>query len=124
MTPSPHQMEGKGRKDDAGKLRFDLIPPLALFRLAEVFTIGARHYSDRNWERGLRWGKVFGAMMRHAWKWWWGWTRDPEGQHHLASVMWGAAVLMEYEKTHRELDDRSRMGGNDEGVPSGNNSQR
>ncbi len=100
--PSP-----AGVKYDDGKLRFDLIPPLAMAEFARVYTIGAKKYEDRNWEKGLKWGRVFRALIAHAFKWWAGEKRDPDGQHPLASVMWCAATLMQYEHTHRELDDRS-----------------
>jgi hypothetical protein len=97
----------QGRKNDADKLRYDLIPPGPLARLAEVYTIGAKKYDDRNWEKGIKWGRIFGAMMRHSWKWFFGERYDKtDGQHHLASVVWGAFALMEYEKTCPELDDR------------------
>jgi hypothetical protein len=98
----------EARKDDGGKLRFDLIPVEPLRRLAEVYTIGARKYSDRNWERGLQWGRVYSALQRHATAWWGGEQNDAvDGQHHLASVAWCALALMEYERTHPELDDRT-----------------
>lgn len=90
--------KGEGRKDDSGKLRFDLIPAGPLQELARVYTMGAEKYDDRNWENGLTWGRVFAAMMRHAWAWWRGETNDPDdGQHHLASVAWCALALMEYQ---------------------------
>jgi hypothetical protein len=96
-----------GRKDDTEKLRYDLIPPYPLERLAEVYTIGAKKYSDRNWEKGMAWGRIFAAMMRHGWHWWSGVRWDPvDKQHSLASVAWCAFTLMEYELTHPELDDR------------------
>lgn len=99
-----------GVKYDSDKLRFDLIPPIALFELAKVYTIGARKYEDRNWEKGLKYGRVFGAMMRHAWRWWLGEERDPvDGQCHLASVMWCAAALIHFQATPEcrlNLDDR------------------
>jgi hypothetical protein len=98
----------QGKKNDSGKLRFDLMPVRPLESVADVFTRGAAKYEDRNWEKGLKWGRVFAAMMRHAWKWWRGEQLDEEdGQHHLASVAWCALVLMEYERTHPELDDRA-----------------
>lgn len=99
----------QGRKDDSNKLRFDLIPVEPLRKIAEVYTMGAQKYDDRNWEKGLRWGRVYAAMLRHATAWWGGEQCDPvDGQHHLASVGWCALALMEYETTHRELDDRPR----------------
>ena len=101
----------EGVKNDAGKLRFDLFPVVPLERLAEVYTIGAKKYTDRNWEKGIQWGRIFAAMMRHAWKWWRGEQFDEvDGQHHLASVAWCAFALMQYEITHPELDDRSLNG--------------
>ena len=98
----------EGRKEDTKKLRYDLIPVYPLERVAEVYTIGAQKYGDRNWELGIKWGRIFGALLRHAFAWWSGEQFDKEdGQHHLASVVWAALTLMEYEKTHPELDDRS-----------------
>ena len=97
----------EGTKHDQDKLRFDLIPVKPLENLAEVYTIGAKKYAPRNWEKGISWGRIFAAMMRHAWAWWRGEKYDPvDGQHHLASVAWCAFALMEYETTHQELDDR------------------
>ena len=96
----------EGRKDDQNKLRYDLIPTRPLAELAKVYTVGARKYADRNWEKGLLWGRVFAAMMRHAWAWWSGKRRHEKGMHPLASVAWCAFTLMEYEHTHNELDNR------------------
>lgn len=98
-----------GTKADAGKHRYDLIPARPLDELARVYTIGASKYAERNWEGGLAWGRVFAAMMRHAWAWWRGERHDPEdGQHHLASVVWCAFALMEFEQTHPDGDDRPK----------------
>ena len=98
-----------GRKDDQGKKRFDLIPVLPLWLLAEVYTIGARKYADRNWEKGIQFSRIFAALQRHAWRWWGREQNDQtDSQHHLASVAWCAMSLMEYEQTHHELDDRPR----------------
>lgn len=98
-----------GVKYDENKLRYDLIPAYPLAKVAEVYTVGAAKYEDRNWEKGLSWGRVFAAMQRHAWAWWSGERDDADnGQHHLASVVWCALALLEYEQTHPELDDRPR----------------
>lgn len=98
---------GAGVKHDDGKLRFDLIPVRPMEQVAEVYTIGASKYGDNNWRDGIQWGRIFRALLSHAWKWWRGETFDKEdGQHHLASVAWCALTLMEYERTHTELDDR------------------
>jgi len=97
----------QGRKDDLGKLRFDLIPAKPLMKLAEVYTYGAGKYNDRNWERGLRWSRIFAAIQRHLWKWWAGEENDDEsGLSHLVHAAWGCFALLEYLDTHPELDDR------------------
>lgn len=93
--------------DQQGKLRYDLIPVVPLAELARVYTLGASKYTDRNWEKGMAWGRVYAALQRHAHAWWGGERDDQDdGQHHLASVAWCALALIEYERTHRELDDR------------------
>lgn len=100
-------MTTEGRKDDANKPRWDLLPR-SIWQLVEVYTIGAKKYADRNWEKGIAWHRIFRAMIGHAFKWWLFREKlDPDdGQHHLASVAWCALALMEYEETHPELDDR------------------
>ena len=96
-----------GVKNDAGKPRFDLIPPLPLLELAKLYATGAVKYAERNMEKGLKFGRVFAAMMRHAWKWWAGQKYDEEdGQHHLISVIWCALTLFELERNRPEFDDR------------------
>lgn len=98
----------QARKDDEGKLRFDLIPPGALKELAAVYTVGASKYGDRNWEQGLAWGRVFAAIQRHLWAFWGGEDLDPDdGLSHLAHAAWGCLTLMEYAQTHPEMDERS-----------------
>ena len=97
------------RKYDNEKERFDLIPPGPLLELARVYTYGAGKYADRNWEKGLAWGRIFAAIMRHLWKFWRGeWVDDESGLPHLAHAAWGCFALLEYMNTHPELDDRPK----------------
>lgn len=127
----------EGRKNDSGKLRYELIPWHPLRELAHVYTLGATKYDPWNWKKGLAWGRVFGAMMRHAWDWVRGEKYDREclnpecrtylpteasedrempcpqcgtggkRQHHLSSVAWGAFTLMDYERLKVGEDDRN-----------------
>lgn len=97
----------EGRKDDMGKLRYDLIAAGPLEELAKVYTYGANKYEDNNWRRGLKWGRVFGAVMRHMWAFWRGEDLDKEsGLPHLAHAAWGCFTLLDYTKTQRKFDDR------------------
>lgn len=98
-----------GKKDDG--LRYDLIPALPLALVAEVYTLGAKKYADNNWRHGIPWHKMYRALISHANRFWSGESRDPDGQHHLASVVFMAMSLMEYELTAKQHDDRFVGGG-------------
>ena len=103
-------MTTAGRKDDEGKLRFDLLPVEPLKKVVEIYTKGAIKYSDRNWEKGISYSRCFAALQRHSWEYWNGIDVDPEdGQHPLTSVVFYCLALMEFDKTHPELDDRPRQ---------------
>lgn len=99
----------EGRKDDAAKARHDLIPPELPDAVAQVLAFGAGKYGERNWERGMAWGRPFAALMRHMWAWWGGEARDPEtGMSHLWHAGCCIAFLIAYEARHDGVDDRPR----------------
>lgn len=99
----------EGNKFDTGKLRFDLVPAIPLQSLVSVYTYGAGKYADRNWEKGIKYGRVFAAIMRHLWKWWAGEEVDEEsGLPHLAHAAWGCLALLEFSRTKKEMDDRPK----------------
>jgi len=106
-----------GRKDDQGKLPMELIAPEMLFALATILKFGAEKYAARNWEKGMSWGRVFGALMRHMWAWWAG--KGPTSENFLfgelddetgCSHLWHAACcimfLVAYEDRKVGKDDR------------------
>ena len=80
------EKQGEGRKDDAGKLRYSLIPVGPLRAIAEVLDFGARKYGADNWKRvpDAR-ARYTDALMRHVEAWRDGERRDAEtGLPHLA----------------------------------------
>lgn len=100
-----------GKTYDAGKLRFDLIPPEWETALAQVMTAGAQKYADRNWEKGLSWSRRYGSLRRHTNAFWAGEDFDPEtGLPHLAHIAWNALALLTFMQTHPEFDDRVKPG--------------
>jgi hypothetical protein len=100
-----------GRKDDSDKEPFELFPPRAMMELARLYLAGSKKYSPRNWEKGMRWGRVFAAAMRHLWKFWMGEDVDAEdGIHHTIHAAWCCMTLFEYWKHRIGSDDRSLLG--------------
>lgn len=101
-----------GTKFDQGKTRYDLLPPEFLDGTAQVLTFGANKYGERNWEKGMSWGRVFGALMRHMWAWWWGQGKDPEtGMSHLWHASCCIAFLIAFEGREVGTDDRAKHAG-------------
>jgi 5'(3')-deoxyribonucleotidase len=56
---------GAKRDLGSGKGRFDLISPIFLQRLADLYESGAIKYGDRNWEKGIPLNKYLDSAMRH-----------------------------------------------------------
>lgn len=101
----------EGRKDDAGKPRYDLLPPELLEAVAQVLTIGAAKYGVRNWEKGMDWSRVFAALQRHMWAWWDGENTDAEtGLSHLHHAGCCIAFLIAYESRREGFDNRPNGG--------------
>lgn len=112
-----------GHKDDRDKVRLELIPPELLFAVGTILTSGAKKYADRNWEAGMSWGRVFGALMRHLWAWWAGKAPTTKsflfgdldgetGRSHLWHAGCCIAFLIAYEERRSGLDDRFDGKGN------------
>jgi len=80
-----------------------------MVELAAHYERGAKKYADRNWEKGMAWGKCFASLQRHAWAWMNGEDRDPEtGTHHMISVAWNAIALFVYSVRKIGTDDRPK----------------
>ena len=90
--------------------RFDLIPAGPLWKLAEIYGVGAKKYAERNWERGYEWSKSYAALMRHLNLFWQGEDIDDgpggTGLPHLTCAAFHVFALEEFTRTHPEFDDR------------------
>jgi|GEM_PF-1523571 len=107
MPQAGEKPDGGGLRYDDGKARYDLIPPEALEALAHHYRLGAAKYADRNWERGMKWGRCFGSLMRHCWAFWRGETHDKEtGSHHMIAAAWNCIALFTYDERKIGEDDR------------------
>ncbi len=108
MSMSKEEEKSKvivGRKDDLGKLRYGLIPPLALKELARVLTFGSLKYADNNWrkvENGE--SRYFDACMRHLWAWKEGEKNDEEsGLPHLSHALCCISFILD-----KEMEDKGK----------------
>jgi hypothetical protein len=100
------QMDQAMKFDDE-KVRMELIPPELMEAVGTILTFGAKKYADRNWEQGMSWSRVFGALMRHMWAWWRGQNLDPETKKsHLWHAACCIAFLITYEQREVGTDDR------------------
>jgi len=85
------------------------MPPRALDSVVEILTYGAAKYADRDWEKGIEWGRLFGAAQRHLWSFWRGEDIDPEsGLPHLSHAACNILMLIEYYFLHNGTDDRAK----------------
>lgn len=102
------KLEGKalGMKFDDEKLRYDLLPPLALEETVKVLTFGARKYQPNNWQHvDDAHARYFAALQRHTWAWQQGEVVDPEsGIHHLAHAMCCLMFLYEHDVLYSNED--------------------
>jgi len=125
----------KAKRYNKGKIRYELISPIALAELAKVYTLGAHKYSvykdksgqtvlgkdipfenvqdydliedaSSNWRLGQNWKEAMGSIKRHIEEWELGKDFDELGTLHLGNAMWGLATLIDFYKTYPQGDDR------------------
>lgn len=100
----------KAMKYDDEKVRMELLPPVSLERIAEVFTYGAVKYDDWNWANSMKASRLYGALMRHMNAWYQGENLDPEsGLPHLAHAGCCIMMLLDSMELHGSVvDDRPK----------------
>ena len=88
----------EGLRYDEGKIRLDLIPPEWIWGLGQVLTVGAIKYAERNWEKGMKWSRVVGSLLRHVYKFIGGERYDKDtGCHHMYMAAWNCCTLATYD---------------------------
>ncbi len=90
-------MSEQGRKYDGGKLRYDLIPVLALEEMVKGLTYGTIKYDDNNWVKVPNGRKRYlAAALRHIQEYRKGNLWDEEqGIHHLSAAMNNLSFVVE-----------------------------
>lgn len=102
-----------GRKDDAAKPMWDLLPYGEVEKIVEVLTFGAKKYAPDNWKKvpdAQR--RYFAAMMRHLTAHQRGEDNDPEsGLSHLAHAGCCLLFLMHFDASPPENPQSPSSGG-------------
>ena len=92
---------GAVRDMHEGKGRCDLLPPLALLRVARHFEAGATKYGDRNWEKGIPMHSFLDSGIRHLLKY----MNGQDDEDHLAAAAWNILCALETEEKRPEMQD-------------------
>lgn len=96
-----------GRKDDHGKNPLELLPTDALEEIGKILQHGAMKYDPRNWEKGMSWGRIYGAALRHLFAWWRGEALDKDsGLSHISHAACCLLFLLTYSLRRVGTDDR------------------
>jgi hypothetical protein len=113
--------ESQGIKFDDGKLQWDLLPWDGVAEIVKVLQFGAKKYAPHNWEKGIKFSRIFGAVIRHMTAWFLGETNDPEtGLNHLAHAGCEILFALTYSvRGMKEFDDRPYMNRPNECIPCG-----
>lgn len=96
-----------GKKYDADKPRWDLVPLLAHAEFIRVITFGAKKYSPNGWREviGWRW-RYTRAGLGHVLSYMMGKRSDDEtGYHHLAHALCCFYFVLEHELSLEEPSD-------------------
>lgn len=86
---------GAVRDSQAGKPRYELIPPGPLKRLAELYSRGAEKYDAHNWAKGMSTERTMASLMRHIEAY----RAGDRVEDHLAAVVFNAFAIMQFEDT-------------------------
>jgi len=98
----PKESQGtgaSGKKDDGGKLRYDLLPWKAVEGVVRVLTFGAKKYSPNGWRTVPNAKERYtAALLRHLVALQKGESTDPEsGLKHIDHLLCNAVFLSELE---------------------------
>jgi len=85
---------GAVREPTDGKGRYDLITPFGTNRLAKWYELGAKKYTERNWEKGIPFSRCIDSAKRHLDKY----IMGLSDEDHLAAAVWNIMAIMHYEE--------------------------
>lgn len=96
---------GAVRSSDKAGVRYDLISPIGLRRIAETYQEGYNKYGAFNWERGMPISDILNHAIAHIYAYLEG---KPTGEDDLAHAAWNLIAAMHMEETHPHLEHQLR----------------
>ncbi len=92
---------GAVRDMQAGKGRYDLLPAVALHRVAIHYENGAVKYGERNWEAGIPISSFLDSALRHLFQY----AAGETGEDHLSAAAFNILGAMQMEEVKPEMQD-------------------
>lgn len=92
---------GAVRGMSAEGVRFDLITPIGLRRLAETYAKGAEIHGAHNWEKGMPASDILNHTIQHIFLY----LQGDHTEDHLAHAAWGLLAVCHFEETMPEMID-------------------
>jgi hypothetical protein len=92
---------GAVRGTDAENVRYDLITPIGLRRLAETCAEGAKKYGDHNWQKGIPASVMLNHAIRHIYLW----LEGERSEDHLAHAAWNILGVCHFEEAMPAMID-------------------
>jgi len=97
---------GAVRSSDKANVRYDLISPIGMRRLAETMEEGRQKYGYFNWERGMPIGDILNHAIAHIYAYLEG---KPTNEDDLAHAAWNLLAAMHMEETHPNIEHQVRQ---------------
>lgn len=88
---------GAVRDTQNGKGRYDLLPVVALERVAKVYQRGAEKYDERNWMKGMPLSRFMDSALRHLMQY----AEGRRDEDHLAQAAFNVLGLIHTEEMIR-----------------------
>jgi hypothetical protein len=99
---------GAVRSADVDHLRYDLITPVGLRRLAQTCAEGAAKYGDHNWVKGIPQSQMLSHAINHLSRY----LDGDDSEDHLAHAAWnilGACHMEEKKPEMMDIPTRSKV---------------
>ena len=101
VEKEPQGPTGFVRDVHAGKGRMDLLPWIGIMEVSKLCEEGAKHYGERNIDKGAPLHSLLDSGARHLAKLMSGYTDED----HLRSACWNLLWALQERTTHPELND-------------------